>query len=531
MEFKGIEKNSRIKEIGSIFRRLDGSDWRINVKLQPSQKRENLGVSQLPVLARRRLLNATTEVDPAGYRVSKTINDTAGWSHQRIRNCPIPSVANQEDKDQWCFKFQHEGAIIFLPQIELARTLFFHYSYLSRLAMVPGGLKEEFDILSTVHLNATTINILPASTVPLYVRADDNLRRILAWILLDEDARRSFDSIAKYQLIEGEDKNQHRVWQFRFDPPTLKNVKLTMRGQFDRALNTYFIYEIYGLENLVCNCPEFVEVYDPRFSTGSGIGKAEKIRNSHTPAADPLIDDGQWPSADTEERVIDSPPVTFSFSNPIMTMRKGSDRRRSGRSADGGEAKDDEQDVGQEEVSTDESTIAGNLPAAGFNALDEQSDDFHQYVRRFAAFNAMLERLEEKGCQPLSKAIKKLPEFKNYTKHLLDDGSPRCMSFQLLRKGNQNFALLEVDASGNEKRLSTLVLKQPNSNHDWPVMISMLEQRLLQKSLKWPTKYLNDVFKQAHRRISHPQSTSLNVTLLTPESIQRWADRIDKAMQ
>ncbi len=50
MKFKGVENNSVVREIGSLFRRYDGSNWHINIKLAPSQKKQYFGVSQIPIL-------------------------------------------------------------------------------------------------------------------------------------------------------------------------------------------------------------------------------------------------------------------------------------------------------------------------------------------------------------------------------------------------------------------------------------------------------------------------------------------------
>jgi len=61
MKFKGIKDNSLIKAIGSIQRRLDSPDWKINIKLQPAQQKDSFALSQLTILARRRVLNATDE--------------------------------------------------------------------------------------------------------------------------------------------------------------------------------------------------------------------------------------------------------------------------------------------------------------------------------------------------------------------------------------------------------------------------------------------------------------------------------------
>jgi hypothetical protein len=301
-----------------------------------------------------------------------------------------------------------------------------------------------------------------------------------------------------------------------------------MRGQFQKESQTFFVYEIDSVENLTVQSSTTVEFFDPRFaeqqaSKGAGAQDASASVNQ------PLIDDEELPSLDSEEYILDVPPVTLSFSRPVMTTRKAySGRRRSG--AEKGAETESEAGDDQTDVSTDEPTIRGQLPAAGFDAIDDQSDDLHLYARKFEAFSAMVELLRTKGCRQVFGGIRKLPALAGYSKHMLEDGNPRCISFHLLAKRGQNYALLEVDTSDNKNRLSTLLLKQPSSHFDWQAEITALEQHLLRKSLNWPTPHLQLVFTDHHKRIPHPRTPSDNKGLLQSSSLQHWADRVFTAM-
>lgn len=524
LRIKGIKDNSRVKEFGSVYRRLDGSDWRINISLDPGQHKKNFAISQLTVLARRRVLNATENFKPAGYPSTIQVDDATMWSHRRIRECPIKNVSEQEDQGQWCFSFKFEGIEFFLPQIELARVLFFHSAYMTRLAMLPNGLSEEFDIQPGDEPDTTEIHILPTSTLPLKARGDHEQRRVLAWILLDDEVRRSFSSIAQHQLSEGEESNGHRRWKFRFDPPTLPNVELTMRGQFQKESRTFFVYEIDSVENLTVQSSTTVEFFDPRFAEQQA-SKGAGAQDASAPVNQPLIDDEELPSLDSEEYILDVPSVKLSFSQPVMTTRKACNgRRRSG--AEKSEETESETGDDQTDVSTDEPTIRGQLPAAGFDAIDDQSDDLHLYARKFEAFSAMVELLRTKGCREVCGGIRKLPVIAGYSKHLLEDGNPRCISFHLLAKRGKSYVLLEVDTSDNKNRLSTLLLKQPSPHFDWQAEIATLEQYLLRKSLNWPTSHLKLLFPDHHKRISHPRTPLGNNGLLESSSLQHWADRV-----
>ena len=117
-----------------------------------------------------------------------------------------------------------------------------------------------------------------------------------------------------------------------------------------------------------------------------------------------------------------------------------------------------------------------------------------------------------------------------YSKHLLADGNPRCLAFHLINKGDTVYALLEIDTSDNRNSLSTLLLKQPVSSVDWDRHVSEIEILLLKQSLAWPTSFLERVYADDYRRISHQKSSSGNRALLERESIDRWAERVLAAM-
>ncbi|WP_462169119.1 Tn7-like element transposition protein TnsE [Acinetobacter baumannii] len=130
------------------------------------------------------------------------------------------------------------------------------------------------------------------------------------------------------------------------------------------------------------------------------------------------------------------------------------------------------------------------------------------------------------GCRHIHREIRKLPTIDGYSKHLLDDGNPRCLSFHRIKKDGQEFALIEVDTSDNKNKLSTLLLKQQDVLFDWERTIRELEIRLLKSSLVWPSKFLKKIFGSGFKRVSHPKSPSESKSLLDQETILRWAERV-----
>lgn len=529
MKFKGIENDSKIKEIGSVFRHQSGSDWHINVKLAPNQKKYYFGFSQVPVLARRRVLKATEKSRPAGFKSSVTVVNTRFWEAERIKACPIPAVNRQGDSKQWCFVFESAGTQYFLPQIELARVLFLYTAYLARLSLIHQGLSQEFDIQRTSELNKVWINILPTSSLPLKARSDDALRQRLAWLLLDEDARHSFESIATYQLKNGYDSDKYRLWDFQFDPPALAGAELALRGHYEPDLNAFFVYEIDSIAKLPSTCPAHVDIVDPRYADGQlGQGRSGQARR-HA-GSELTIDDNEDPNTDLAEVQIDAPPFKFELARPLSTTRISAGKTRAG-----GHERDEKQIASPEnnsiDVSTDEPSIHGILAPADYSAAGEKNDDSNIYTDKFKAFNAMVQQLvNTSDCIYMHHEIRKLPAIYGYSKHLLGDGSPRYLAWHVIKKGHSIYSLVEVDTTDNRSSLSTLLLKQKNESFSWKKYIGELETQLIKHSLVWPTSFLTRTIENNYKRISHPKSPTENKGLLHRESIQKWAERINSEL-
>lgn len=526
----GIKNDSQIKAIGNIHRHLNNAGWRINIQLEPGKDKRSLGISQIPLLARRRVINATEEPTAAGYEMSFTL-DGVTWEAVKIRDCPVRGVAQSPDADQWCFQFQRGHIQIFLPQLELARALFLYEPYLCRLAMIPNGLAQEFDVQPLADPGSIQINLLKSCTLPKHFRGDHELRRALASVILDPDMRKAFESISKYQTENGKDIRGHRVFEFRFDPPPLNEVHLTVRGHYDQAKAAIFVYEIYGIEGLSCNHAHRVHFFDPDYKQATP-GSGAPIKVKPTPLPPPAINDDKTPQEPKPtEWVLESPQVIRSYINPAHTTRNGIDKKRSSGTSTENEPNSDT-DKGGKEANTDEPSKDGNVPCAGIDGLDDQSDDTHNYASRFQAFAAMVANMQIKGCIELNHVLRKLPAIAGRSKHLLDDGNPRLWSIYFLSLNSVSLALMEVDTFGNRSQLSTLLIRQPSTNFDWGSALPEIERRVVHEHLKWPTKYLEATFPAGTvQRIPHPQTSSGDKAFLEADSIQHWADRILVRMQ
>jgi hypothetical protein len=178
-------------------------------------------------------------------------------------------------------------------------------------------------------------------------------------------------------------------------------------------------------------------------------------------------------------------------------------------------------------VSTEDASVQGALASADYDGLDDKSDDAHLYAAKCEAFEAMVALLANMpDCRHLRQEIRKLPPIAGYSKHLLADGNPRCLSYFLLEKSGVLYALLEADTSDSQNHLSTLLLKLQVSAIGWERQLHELEMLLVKHSLVWPTSFLEKTFRNDYKRISHPKTSSLDKSLVARDSFLRWAERV-----
>jgi hypothetical protein len=194
--------------------------------------------------------------------------------------------------------------------------------------MVENGLSLEFDISNSDDSAVGIVNILPICKMPEESRRSQSSLQFLAWLLFDQNARASFESIYINQIQNGNDTAQYRRWMFEFDQPQLSGVELSVHGIFDKKKNQFFIWEINAIEKLYCDIPQEIVFIDPHFSTSlsGGVGGASQ---SGTNIPDFELDDDQTPDVDLKLIEIDSPTMCFEFKNPPSIKRVGTGHSRS----------------------------------------------------------------------------------------------------------------------------------------------------------------------------------------------------------
>ncbi len=519
----GFSDYSLINGIGSLFRRADGSRWYINLSTSPvKSERSYLTLSQAPVLARQRILNSKTEISKVGYHKYFTISDTQNWQVEKVKDCKVIKHHRKADGEQYCFIFQIDDDItVYLPQFELARALFFHDSYLSRTAMTPDVLQAEFDVLVNKDTGIASIDVMPSCTYKIDYFNEPSCRRLLSWILINENARRSYESIGRYQLLEGKELGKYRVWDFKFDPPLLENTRFSVKGWFNPDLNTMFVHEIEGLAGIPIDLPEKVLFSHPNFTKDvSGKGNGCYAAGTERPA-ELNIDDEASASTDNKTVIIKPPSVAMSFDKAVETIKVAQKKCISSN----GRQDDDAPETASKDVSTDEATTTGELPNADWDNIDDQTDDSHLYINKFESYFKMLELLKvEHGCEVISYPLRKLPKLPRCTKHLLaTDCNPRCLSVSYVKTNSIAYYLLEVDTSDTNKPLSTKAI-QVSAIENIDDFIENLEKQLLRGSISWPKEYFDYlVGSKSHFGVSHQKSNKNGS--LTFGDISNWAER------
>lgn len=239
------------------------------------------------------------------------------------------------------------------------------------------------------------INVMPSAGYSLKLFNDPACRKILSWILLDTDARSSYESIGKYQKLKGNEVGLYRHWNFQFDAPPLCGTMLSVRGKFDSKTNCLFVFEIDAIRNLKADIPESFEIFHPDFREsvqGHGSGAYAGVKQN---PEDFVVHDGGDTNINNQRIIIRSSSLDIEFDKAFKTS-KVAIKKKQNSSAKIDEALSDGSSV---DVSTEESTVGQGFPAADWDNLHDITDDAHLYENKFTCFLKMIDLLAAKdGC-------------------------------------------------------------------------------------------------------------------------------------
>ena len=361
VKIKGFSDDTWINGIGQLFRYNDSGRWFIDIRCHPQKEngRNYLLLSQAPILVRKRKINASKPYQPSGQQFTFVVDDLREWREDHLKNCAALEWNHSNEQHAMCFVSTLEnGVTVYLPQFELARALFFHTAYFARASLQHKVLDTEFNIQRYEHDEETVrINVLKYCQCPANVFINPVYRRFLAWLILDPDARMSFESISEMQIQLGRSTDTYRSWNFRFLPPHLSGAELTIRGNYDPDTNSYLAYEVTNISGIAANVPSQVDFYSSRFfipehSGGHGEGGGETRPGEHT------VDEDEEVAGDNEAVMLGTTKSKLGFANAFDTHKVADETKRVGSSGNG-EVKE-----ASNTVSTEGQGLGGSMPAA-----------------------------------------------------------------------------------------------------------------------------------------------------------------------
>lgn len=519
-KYKHLDDDSKILGLGSLFRGTDRKQWSLNLYLN-GNKRSHIHFGATPILARYRMLNPSKSYSPSGKPLSFAIDDAQDWKVEKVDNCPgLANRQKKNDANQYCFVASVDGTDVYIPQLELARVLFYHDPFMARLSLQHNALNEEFYIDESGE--KATIHVISEAEYPLcYYNRDDN-RRFLGWVLLDKQARASFESISAGLVSDrylSNDGNYH-LWDFKFNPPSLSGVELTVSGWHDFASNSFFVWEIRELTKLPSSVSGEIDFVNPKYERTVG-GKSTRGDGSIGTAPEQFdLDDDELSDTDKATMQLKSDAVTISFADAFITNRISAKTRTVNHKTG-----DAEKEVCDKNLSANEKEVTGTLPGASWNNISDQTDDAHLYLNKFNIFLEMVDVLESvHGCKVVNKETVKLPKVGESKKHwLADSQNPRCMAIVELIYDNQLITLLEIDTSDGANKLSTMMLKTGTSG--WVAdNLESIKVGVIKKSLGWPSDFFkHELTESGFSGIPHPKSKHSGK--LDPNEIGPWAQR------
>lgn len=501
---KGIPSNSKVKSLG-MFKRQNGlKKWKISVGLEHDGQLQDtlLDVSNLPSLVVNSVLNNESfNVRPKGYLKTFRI------SLKKLTSCKI--IDNKTTKFRYVDS--STGEEILIPQIELARALFFRNAYLARNCVDSGILSREFDV--GIEDDKGVIFVLPHCSFPLSVFKDEATRKHLAWVLTNPIVRKSYESIADYFVKEKVARDNVTCWNFHFDPPDLENVVIQAAGWFKKEENFYLVNEIVGISGLPIDTCHEVDFKSDRFRTrqkGSGVVK----EGGRSIGIEDIVVDDDREATESEDIVnIEVPMALLQFNGELITKKVLDESKHT---ASVIIESDTEKIFDEVAVNTGEATSNGNAFKGEYLGINNEEQQ--AILSRFELFKSMIAELAKQCGFEYQEYLHQLPSVGKSKLHRMSDGRPRYVMEVQFQLNGVFYSILEVDISDGVKSISTLIVKK-NNPKDWDENFQEIIKKIVVGSLNWPRKLLMQKYLVSF--VNHP-------SILTHhnEYIKTWQDRI-----
>ena len=518
-----FDHNVTVSHIGGLFKGSRSQIWSINLQCSPKQEKKFTNFSNAAMLIRGKKLNCSErQLSQPNLVITLSNENTLTPSCLKyFDELTTDSNLAYFEGIQTSFIIERpDQATIHLPQFELARTLFLINSYFCRASLSTTTIQHEFEVIQNEDGNL--IVFLENNTMPLKLVNQKGTQCLLAWLLLDSNAKQSFESICRYLNTQLKNENGWKKWIFQFDPPPMIGWTLHFRGRYNTSQEAFLVEEIVGIEidsniptNITFSHPSFIQIKT------QGQQSEQGYKPEYSDSLNPSIDDDATASIRQGIRVLNGNESWVSFIKPLEINKKGKTKITRQKAEDGS---DDNESGSGYLVSTDEANYAGDLPAADVGGKKDYTNYDQKYVQRYNNFNSMLEILHtEHQCIQYESITHELLKVGRSECHKIGDHKLRTIKFVHLVQRGKDFLLIELDTSDGIKSISTKLIHL--TTDDWKIHLDDIKKHLVAKSLSWPNMLFDNVFgMHSHIHIVHPRFSPNGSD--SSESIRNWATRI-----
>jgi hypothetical protein len=318
-----FDHNVTVTHIGGLFKGSKSKIWSINLQCSPKQEKKFTNFSNAAMLIRGKKLNCS-ERQLSKPNLVITLSDQNFLTSLLKDFDELSTDSNLTYFEGIQTSFIIEGpnqVTIHLPQFELARTLFLINSYFCRASLSTTTIQNEFAICQD---NEETVIVFLENTMPLKLVNQKGTQCLLAWLLLDPNAKQSFESICRYFNTQLIDKDGWKKWIFQFDPPSMDGWTLHFRGRYNRSQDAFLVEEIVGIE-IDTDIPTDISFDHPSFTQIKTEGQQSEqgYKPEYSSTLDPTIEDGTTASIEHGVRILDGNESWVSFKKPLTINKKG----------------------------------------------------------------------------------------------------------------------------------------------------------------------------------------------------------------
>jgi len=530
--FRQIPTGSRLLAIGNLFRApTPEAQWRLAAFFerngQSQLQRFPLEMSCVLAVGREFLGEEGAPYRSSGFKKAVVLPATDAWRERQLGECPRLArrlAANPEISGQRCFVFEVDGLTVWLPKFELARKLFFHAAFIVRAAFAPNGLDMAFTIYregDVVHIHTP-----PKTGAPSQLLKIKGYRDHFSWLLLNQDVKRSFESIWQ-SLNQGQERvpqdSAYARWKFDFQaPPSLTSTTMDVRGPFDPESNELLVWEIETLQGLRFTHRGDVFFHHPALKLPVR-GENTGCVSVPSGAEEVEVDAEEEPTAAKELRLIHLPVEGITFDAQPSTKIGYNEERASGH----GKKVDDEQCPSRESklFAVADPVSGGSIAPGEFQQLGE-GGEHERFAGRFSLLREIIEQItQESGIALVSLEVRPLPPVPRCSYHMIDHEKSRCylLARFKLQNGDQRY-LLEIDTSDNRKTMSTRIMGF-KAGVEAGKCIDRILRETVKGSLRWPGTMAK--FCEPLHSVHHPKESSSGAN---HARVFDWKQRIRAAL-